>query len=158
MIPEDKDHFRSGRSWTRVISLEQVPKVRPLIRKNFTNEGISLMHENTPAAAVLSSNRGFLLQRNSKCIPWGRELSPPPSQLCRVFQDDKGLHFPSHKGGWEEMVPQMDETWFESTFGFYTTLKILCSYGEAPTTTSGSLWVLQWQERGEWGLWWLWKL
>lgn len=34
--------------------------MRPFIRKDFTNEGTSLMHENTPAAAVLSSNQGFL--------------------------------------------------------------------------------------------------
>lgn len=60
VIPEDKNHFKSGRGCTRAISLEQVPKVRPLVRKHFTNEEINLLHENTPAAAVLSSHQGYL--------------------------------------------------------------------------------------------------
>lgn len=154
MIPEDKDHFRSGGGWERAIALEQVPKVRPLIRRHFTNEGNSLLHEYTPAAAS-----SYLWQRkiDSKCIPLGRELSSPPPQVCRVSHYEKGLHFSPHKGGWKEVVPEMDETWHKSTFGFYTTFQTLFPCGEAPTTASGSLWVLG-GRKAEWGLWWLGKL
>lgn len=98
MIPEDKDHFRSGRSWTRVISLEQVPKVRPFIRKDFTNEGTSLMHENTPAAAVLSSNQGFLSYKEAaNASPGAGNWAPHHPSFAGCFRMIRACTFPLTK-------------------------------------------------------------
>lgn len=98
VIPEDKDHFRSGRGWTRAVSLEQAPKVRPLIRKHFTNEGISLMHENTPAAAVLSSNQGFLsYKETANASPGAGNWAPHHPSFAGCFRMIRACTFPLTK-------------------------------------------------------------